>query len=66
MDREPLLRRRRELYQQRREREMPEEREVLRHMQEIHTQLIYLEHLSHQATQLDFSKLSTYLISTFL
>ena len=48
MDREALLRRRRELYRQRREREMPEEREVrLSRRREYYRQLVHPESRAH-------------------
>ena len=48
MDREALLRCRRELYRQRREREMPEEREVrLSRRREYYRQLVYPESRAH-------------------
>ena len=48
MDREALLRHRRELYRQRREREMPEEREVrLSQRREYYKQLVYPESRAH-------------------
>ena len=48
MDREALLRRRRELYRQRRERETPDEKEVrLSGRREYYRQLVYPESRAH-------------------